>query len=354
MTQKIAAGRGLVTLVLGGVRSGKSRYAEALIARSPKPWVYVATAEARDDEMAERIAAHKARRAEGWQTIEAPHDLADAVKQAPADAAVLVDCLTLWLSNLMEGSFDIDAETARLQEALAGTGRLNRSRVERGRLKHRAGQCARPSLSRSARRAQSEDGGASRARRDDGCRHRNRGEKPMTKPVDDKDAERHRAKMAKRKAVQDEEVAGKQVEKGLLIVHTGTGKGKSTAAFGLALRMLGRGKRVGVVQFIKGAWHSAERDALEKFGDQVSWHSMGEGFTWETQDLARDIAAATRAFDKAQELMADPSFALVILDELNIALRYDYLPLDQVDRHAESAPSRSACDRHRAEREAAL
>jgi cob(I)alamin adenosyltransferase len=152
----------------------------------------------------------------------------------------------------------------------------------------------------------------------------------MTKPVDDKDAERHRAKMAKRKAVQDEEVAGKQVEKGLLIVHTGTGKGKSTAAFGLALRRLGRGKRVGVVQFIKGAWHSAERDALEKFGDQVSWHSMGEGFTWETQDLARDVAAATRAWEKAQELMADPSFALVILDELNIALRYDYLPLDQV------------------------
>jgi cob(I)alamin adenosyltransferase len=152
----------------------------------------------------------------------------------------------------------------------------------------------------------------------------------MTKPVDDKHAERHRAKMAKRKAVQDEEVAGKQVEKGLLIVHTGTGKGKSTAAFGLALRMLGRGKRVGVVQFIKGAWHSAERDALEKFDDQVSWHSMGEGFTWETQDLARDVAAATRAWEKAQELMADPSFALVILDELNIALRYDYLPLDQV------------------------
>ncbi len=152
----------------------------------------------------------------------------------------------------------------------------------------------------------------------------------MTKAVDDKEAMRHRAKMAKRKAVQDEEVKGKQIEKGLLIVHTGTGKGKSTAAFGLALRMLGRGKRVGVVQFIKGAWHSAERDALARFGDLVSWHSMGEGFTWETQDLARDIAAATRAWDKAQELMADQSFALVILDELNIALRYDYLPLDQV------------------------
>lgn len=119
MAQTIAAGRGLVTLVLGGARSGKSHYAEALIAKSPKPWVYVATAEARDDEMAERIAAHRARRAEGWQTIEAPHDLPDAVRQAPANAAVLVDCLTLWLSNLMEGSFDIDAQTARLQEALA-------------------------------------------------------------------------------------------------------------------------------------------------------------------------------------------------------------------------------------------
>ena len=151
----------------------------------------------------------------------------------------------------------------------------------------------------------------------------------MTK-TEEQEAERHRAKMAKRKAVQDEEVAGKQIEKGLLIVHTGTGKGKSTAAFGLALRMLGRGRRIGVVQFIKGAWHSAERDALERFGDRVSWHSMGEGFTWETQDLARDIAAAERAWGKARELMADPSFALVILDELNIALRYDYLPLDTV------------------------
>jgi cob(I)alamin adenosyltransferase len=152
----------------------------------------------------------------------------------------------------------------------------------------------------------------------------------MTKPVDEKQAERHRAKMANRKARQDEEVAGKTVEKGLLIVHTGTGKGKSTAAFGLALRMLGRDRRVGVVQFIKGAWHTAERDALAKFGEQVCWHTMGEGFTWETQDLSRDIAAAERAWTKAQELMADPSFGLVILDELNIALRYDYLPLDRV------------------------
>jgi cob(I)alamin adenosyltransferase len=152
----------------------------------------------------------------------------------------------------------------------------------------------------------------------------------MTKGTSEQEAERHRAKMAKRKSVQDDEVAGKRLEKGLLIVHTGTGKGKSTAAFGLALRMLGRGKRVGVVQFIKGAWHSAERDALATFGDQVSWHTMGEGFTWETQDLNRDIAAAERAWAKAQDLMADPSFGLVILDELNIALRYDYLDLAAV------------------------
>jgi cob(I)alamin adenosyltransferase len=152
----------------------------------------------------------------------------------------------------------------------------------------------------------------------------------MTEPVDEAAAARHRAKMEKRKSMQDAEVAGKTVEKGLLIVHTGPGKGKSTAAFGLALRMLGRGHRVGVVQFVKGAWHTAERDALKAFGDQVAWFTMGEGFTWETQDLARDIAAAERAWAKSLELMGDPSVALVILDELNIALRYEYLDLATV------------------------
>jgi cob(I)alamin adenosyltransferase len=152
----------------------------------------------------------------------------------------------------------------------------------------------------------------------------------MSQSIDETEAARHRAKMVKRKAVQDAEVADKKIEKGLLIVHTGTGKGKSTAAFGLALRMLGRGKRIGVVQFIKGAWHSAERDALETFGERVSWHTMGEGFTWDTQDLKRDIAAAERAWAKADELMADPTIALLILDELNIALRYDYLDLQAV------------------------
>lgn len=144
------------------------------------------------------------------------------------------------------------------------------------------------------------------------------------------DAARHKAKMAKRKAVQDAEVAGKTLEKGLLIVNTGPGKGKSTAAFGLILRALGHGWRIGVVQFIKGAWSTGERKALEAFGDQISWHSMGEGFTWETQDKARDVAAATRAFEKARELMADESIRLLVLDELNIALRYDYLPLAEV------------------------
>ena len=145
------------------------------------------------------------------------------------------------------------------------------------------------------------------------------------------EAERHRAKMAKRKAVQDAEVASKTiVEKGLLMVHTGQGKGKSTAAFGLLLRALGRGWRVGVVQFIKGAWETGERLALERFGDQLVWRSMGEGFTWETQDRARDVAAAKAAFAAAREMMEDPSICLLVLDELNIALRYEYLPLDEV------------------------
>jgi cob(I)alamin adenosyltransferase len=146
------------------------------------------------------------------------------------------------------------------------------------------------------------------------------------------DAERHKAKMEKRKAVQDAEVASKQIERGVLLVHTGPGKGKSTAAFGLALRALGHGWRIGVIQFIKGAWETGERDALQRFGDQVSWHTMGEGFTWETQDKERDIAAASRAWAKTKELMSDPSIRLLILDELNIALRYDYLPIvDVVD-----------------------
>jgi cob(I)alamin adenosyltransferase len=141
---------------------------------------------------------------------------------------------------------------------------------------------------------------------------------------------RHKVKMAARKAVQDAEVQSKTIEKGLLMVHTGKGKGKSTAAWGLLLRALGRGWRCGVVQFGKGAWQTGERFAVEKFGGQVAWHTLGEGFTWETQDRSRDVEAATRAWDKALELMADPGIRLVVLDELNIALRYGHLDLDTV------------------------
>jgi cob(I)alamin adenosyltransferase len=142
--------------------------------------------------------------------------------------------------------------------------------------------------------------------------------------------DRHKQKMAHRKAVQDAEVASKTIlEKGLLIVHTGPGKGKSTAAFGLVLRALGHGWKVGIVQFVKGARDTGERRILERF-DGVSWHTMGEGFTWETQDRTRDIAAATRAWNKARELMADASIRLIVLDELSIALRYDYLSLADV------------------------
>ena len=144
------------------------------------------------------------------------------------------------------------------------------------------------------------------------------------------EAARHKAKMANRKAVQDAEVAAKTVEKGLLIVHTGKGKGKSTAAFGLMLRALGRGFRCGVVQFGKGAWQSGERSAIERFGDQVEWHTLGEGFTWETQDRARDVAAAERAWAAAQKMMADPAIRLIVLDELNITLRYDHLDVAAV------------------------
>ncbi len=147
----------------------------------------------------------------------------------------------------------------------------------------------------------------------------------------DEAARRHADKMARRKATQDAEVASKPIaRKGLLMVHTGAGKGKSTAAFGLVLRALGRGWRVGVVQFAKGAWDTGERRVLEGFSDRVLWRTMGEGFTWETQDRARDVVAAARAWEAACAMMDDPEIRLVVLDELNIALRYDHLPLDSV------------------------
>ena len=141
---------------------------------------------------------------------------------------------------------------------------------------------------------------------------------------------RHAEKMRRKKEARDKIIATKTVEKGLLIVHTGKGKGKSTAAFGLVLRALGHSKKVGIVQFVKGKWETGERAALEKFGDQITINTMGEGFTWETQDRQRDIAAAKAAWEKAKALIADDIHDIVLLDELNIVLRYDYLDIAEV------------------------
>jgi cob(I)alamin adenosyltransferase len=141
---------------------------------------------------------------------------------------------------------------------------------------------------------------------------------------------RHAEKMAKKKAARDKILATKTEERGLLIVHTGKGKGKTTAAMGLAMRCVGHGMKVGIVQFVKGVWHTGERDVLAKFPDLCVTRAMGEGFTWDTQDRQRDLAAAARAWETAKEMMADPSYRMVILDELNIVLRYGYLPLAEV------------------------
>ncbi|MCY4034833.1 MAG: cob(I)yrinic acid a,c-diamide adenosyltransferase [Hyphomicrobiales bacterium] len=151
-------------------------------------------------------------------------------------------------------------------------------------------------------------------------------------------------KARKRKEARDKMLAEKTVEKGLLIVHTGKGKGKSTAAFGLAARALGNDMRVGVVQFVKGAWRSGERRVLERFGKQIDIRVMGEGFTWETQDRARDIRAAKSAWQAAEEMIAackgdKPAYDLILLDELNIVLRYDYLPIDEVMKTLRARPS---------------
>ena len=140
----------------------------------------------------------------------------------------------------------------------------------------------------------------------------------------------HREKMARRKAARDRVLATKTEERGLIIVHTGAGKGKSTAAFGMVLRCIGHGMRAGVVQFVKGAWGTGERDVLAKFPELVTCRAMGEGFTWDTQDRERDIAAARAAWELAKAMIADPGYSMVLLDELNIVLRYDYLPLDAV------------------------
>ncbi|WP_240035658.1 cob(I)yrinic acid a,c-diamide adenosyltransferase [Hwanghaeella grinnelliae] len=141
---------------------------------------------------------------------------------------------------------------------------------------------------------------------------------------------RHAEKMAKKKAARDKMIATKTEEKGLLMVHTGKGKGKTTAAMGLAARAVGNGMKICIVQFVKGVWNTGERLVLEKFPDQVVMKAMGEGFTWDTQDRQRDIAAAQAAWAYAKEAINNPDYQMVILDELNIVLRYDYLPLDDV------------------------
>ena len=141
----------------------------------------------------------------------------------------------------------------------------------------------------------------------------------------------HKAAMQKLKAEREALMAGKSDEtRGLLVVNTGDGKGKSTAAFGTVARALGWGWKVGVVQYIKGKWITGERQFFAKFPDQLTWETMGEGFTWDTQDRARDVAAAEAAWEKSLAMLADPELNLVLLDELNIALRYDYLDIHKV------------------------
>jgi len=141
---------------------------------------------------------------------------------------------------------------------------------------------------------------------------------------------RHAEKMRKKKAARDKILAGKTIEKGLLIVHTGKGKGKSSAAFGMVMRAIGHGMKVGVVQFVKGAWNTGERTVLEKFPELCTIKAMGEGFTWETQDRQRDIQHACAGWEEAKRMIADQTYRMVLLDELNIVLRYDYLPQDEV------------------------
>ena len=150
--------------------------------------------------------------------------------------------------------------------------------------------------------------------------------------------QRHAYKMAKKKAARDKILATKTEERGLVIVHTGKGKGKSTAAMGLAARAIGHGMKVGIVQFVKGVWETGEREVLNKFPDLVTIKAMGEGFTWETQDRQRDIKAAAAAWATAKEMIADENYKMVILDELNIVLRYDYIPLDDVIETLKAKP----------------
>ncbi|MBY9061638.1 cob(I)yrinic acid a,c-diamide adenosyltransferase [Sphingomonas yunnanensis] len=151
--------------------------------------------------------------------------------------------------------------------------------------------------------------------------------------------QRHTEKMRRVQAGRRAMMATKTQEKGLLIVHTGAGKGKTTAAFGMAVRTIGHGMRVGIVQFVKGAMSTGERAVFDAFPDLVTFRAMGEGFTWDTQDRARDVAVARAAWDEVARMVADPSYAMVIADELNIVLRYDYLPVADVLAVAAARPA---------------
>jgi len=142
--------------------------------------------------------------------------------------------------------------------------------------------------------------------------------------------EEHNAKMKKVQAAQAKQIATKTVEKGLVIVHTGPGKGKTSAALGMAVRAIGHGMKVGMVQFVKGAMATGEKAVFDRFPELIEFKPMGEGFTWDTQDRARDIAVAREAWEEVKRMIADPDYAMVIADELNIVLRYDYLPTDEV------------------------
>lgn len=142
--------------------------------------------------------------------------------------------------------------------------------------------------------------------------------------------EEHNAKMKKVQAAHDKKLATKTIEKGLIIVHAGTGKGKTSASLGMVVRAIGHGMKVGMVQFVKGAMETGEKPVFDRFPDLIEFKAMGEGFTWDTQDRARDIAVAREAWEEVKRMIADPSYRMVVADELNIVLRYDYLPVQEV------------------------
>jgi len=153
--------------------------------------------------------------------------------------------------------------------------------------------------------------------------------------------EQYRKKMERRKQVQEQRLAERHQEKGLIIVHTGTGKGKTTAALGMVMRSLGHGYRVAIIQFIKGAWEPAEKNVLGRWPEQLEFHAMGEGFTWETQDRERDIQMAQAAWEKALSYIHNPDVRLTLLDEVNVALKLGYLSEEQVLQGLEGKPEMS-------------